>query len=132
LRLEAALPLYGHELTLSSTTLEAKLGWVLGWAKPTFRGRPAVELERERGPRRHLTGVLGEGRQPLRDGALVRVEGREVGVLSSGNFSPMLERGIGLGLLDETLEVGTPLTLELRGRDVKASVAALPFVRKVK
>jgi aminomethyltransferase len=76
--------------------------------------------------------VLGEGRQPLRDGALVRVEGREVGVLSSGNFSPMLERGIGLGLLDETLEVGTPLTLELRGRDVKASVAALPFVRKVK
>jgi aminomethyltransferase len=40
LRLEAALPLYGHELTLSSTTLEAKLGWVLGWDKETFRGRP--------------------------------------------------------------------------------------------
>ncbi len=92
MRLEAALPLYGHELTLNSTTLEAKLGWVLGWQKPTFRGRAAVERERERGPRRHLTGVLAEGRQPLRDGALVRVE----------------------------------------GRDVKASVAALPFVRKVK
>jgi len=132
LRLEAALPLYGHELTLNSTTLEAKLGWVLGWQKPTFRGRAAVERERERGPRRHLTGVLAEGRQPLRDGALVRVEGRDVGVLSSGNFSPVLERGIGLGLLDENLEVGSPLELELRGRDVKASVAALPFVRKVK
>ena len=132
LRLEAALPLYGHELTLHSTTLEAKLDWVLGWQKPTFRGRAAVERERERGPSRHLTGVLGDGRQPLRDGARVRVDGRDVGVLSSGNFSPVLEHGIGLGLLDELLEVGTPLTLELRGRDVKASVAALPFVRKVK
>jgi aminomethyltransferase len=132
LRLEAALPLYGHELTLSSTTLEAKLGWVLGWQKPTFRGRDAVERERTRGPRRHLTGVLADGRQPLRDGARVRVSGRDVGVLSSGNFSPVLERGIGLGLLEEDLEVGTPLSLELRGRDVAATVAALPFVRKVK
>jgi aminomethyltransferase len=132
LRLEAALPLYGHELTLRSTTLEARLGWVLGWQKPTFRGRAAVERERERGPSRHLTGVLADGRQPLRDGARVRVDGRDVGVLSSGNFSPVLEHGIGLGLLDEELEVGSPLTLELRGRDVKASVAALPFVRKVK
>ncbi|MFZ1062789.1 MAG: glycine cleavage system aminomethyltransferase GcvT [Acidimicrobiales bacterium] len=132
LRLEAALPLYGHELTLSSTTLEAKLGWVLGWNKPTFRGRAAVERERERGPRRHLTGVLAEGRQPLRDGARVRVDGRALGVLSSGNYSPVLERGIGLGLLEENLEVGTPLVLELRGRDVPASVVALPFVRKVK
>jgi aminomethyltransferase len=132
LRLEAALPLYGHELTLSSTTLEAKLGWVLGWQKETFRGRAAVEAERERGPRRHLTGVLCEGRQPLRDGAIVRSEGATIGVLSSGNFSPVLERGIGLGLLEEEIDVDAPLEIELRGRELKASVCALPFVRKVK
>jgi aminomethyltransferase len=132
LRLEAALPLYGHELTRSSTTLEANLGWVLGWSKPTFRGRAAVERERDRGPRRHLTGVVGEGRQPLREGGVVRFEGRDVGVLSSGNFSPVLECGIGLGLLDEVLHVGAPLEVAMRGRDVRASVAALPFVRKVK
>jgi aminomethyltransferase len=132
LRLEAALPLYGHELTLESTTLEAKLGWVLGWRKATFRGKEAVERERERGPARHLSGVSVEGRQPLRDGALVRHEGRELGVLSSGNFSPILGHGIGLGLLNEDLEVGTPLELELRGRALKARVSALPFVRKVK
>lgn len=132
LRLEAALPLYGHELTLESTTLEAKLGWVLGFEKSTFRGREAVERERERGPRRHLTGVSVEGRQPLRDGAKVYFEGRDVGVLSSGNFSPILERGIGLGLLNDDLEIGAPLELELRGRELKASVSALPFVRKVK
>jgi aminomethyltransferase len=132
LRLEAALPLYGHELSLSSTTLEARLGWVLGWHKATFRGKSAVEAERERGPRRHLTGVHVEGRQPLRDGAIVRSGGVTLGVLSSGNFSPILERGIGLGLLEEELEVGVPLEIELRGREVKASVCALPFVRKVK
>lgn len=132
LRLEAALPLYGHELSLSSTTLEANLGWVLGWQKSTFRGRAAVERERASGPRRHLTGVLVEGRQPLRDGARVHFEGRDLGALSSGNFSPVLERGIGLGLCNELLEVGAPLEVELRGREVKASVAALPFVRKVK
>ena len=68
LRLEAALPLYGHELTLTSTTLEARLGWVLGWDKETFRGRSAVVRERDRCPDKLLTGLIVEGRQPLRDG----------------------------------------------------------------
>jgi aminomethyltransferase len=97
LRLEAALPLYGHELTLTSTTLEARLGWVLGWDKETFRGRAAVERERDRGPQRLLTGLIVEGRQPLRDGGEVVVDGRDVGTFTSGNYSPVLERGIGSG-----------------------------------
>src|ERR1700689_1847868 len=91
LRLEAALPLYGHELTLSSTTLEARLGWVLGWDKETFRGRAAVEAERERGPEKLMTGLIVEGRQPLRDGGEVFIEGTNVGTLTSGNYSPVLE-----------------------------------------
>ena len=132
LRLEAALPLYGHELTLSSTTLEARLGWVLGWNKETFRGRAAVEAERERGVTRLLTGVIAEGRQPLRDGGEVLVEGQSVGTLCSGNFSPVLERGIGLGLLTGDLEPGTPAVVALRGREIPVAVTALPFVRKAK
>ena len=132
LRLEAALPLYGHELRRTSTTLEARLGWVLGWDKAHFRGRDAVAAERARGPRRLLTGVVAEGRQPLRDGASVFVDGREVGTLSSGNYSPVLECGIGLGLLEGDLAAGTPVTLSLRGRDVPATIAELPFVRKAK
>ena len=132
LRLEAALPLYGHELTLSSTTLEARLGWVLGWNKETFRGRAAVEAERERGVARLLTGVIAEGRQPLRDGGEVLVEGQSVGTLCSGNFSPVLERGIGLGLLTGDLEPGTPAVVALRGREIPVAVTALPFVRKAK
>jgi aminomethyltransferase len=132
LRLEAALPLYGHELSLTSTTLEARLGWVLGWEKPTFRGRPAVEAERARGPRRLLTGVAALGRQPLREGAEVLVDGESRGTLSSGNYSPVLSRGIGLGLLEGAPEPGQPVTIELRGREIAAEVVELPFVRKAR
>ena len=130
LRLEAALPLYGHELSLSSTTLEAGLGWVLGWRKDTFKGRAAVERERDRGVARLLKGVATPGRQPLRDGGEVFVDGVPVGLLSSGNFSPVLEHGIGMGLLAPELEEGTDVTVVLRGREIAASVTALPFVRK--
>jgi aminomethyltransferase len=132
LRLEAALPLYGHELTLSSTTLEVRLGWVLGWDKETFRGRAAVEAERDRGPKRLLHGLIVEGRQPLRDGGEVLVDGTDVGTLTSGNYSPVLERGIGLGLLSGDLEAATPVTVALRGREIAATVTPLPFVRKAK
>jgi aminomethyltransferase len=132
LRLEAALPLYGHELTLSSTTLEAGLGWVLGWDKETFRGRDAVAAERERGISKRLTGVVASGRQPLRDGGEVMLHGENVGALTSGNYSPVLERGIGMGLLTENLETGSEVEVSLRGRTIPATVHALPFVRKAK
>ena len=132
LRLEAALPLYGHELTLSSTTLEARLGWVLGWKKETFRGRRAVEAERDRGVARLLTGVIAEGRQPLRDGGEVVFGGVSLGTLCSGNFSPVLERGIGLGLLTSAPPVGSAVTVLLRGREISATICEVPFVRKVK
>ncbi|MDE3092164.1 MAG: glycine cleavage system aminomethyltransferase GcvT [Acidobacteriota bacterium] len=130
LRLEAALPLYGHELSLASTTLEARLGWVLGWEKNDFRGRAAVLAERERGVTRLLSGVIADGRQPLRDGGEVLVEGRSVGTLTSGNYSPSLERGIGLGLLHGDLAPGTRGVVALRGREIAVTVCGLPFVRK--
>ncbi len=100
LRLEAGLPLHGHELGPGITPLQAELGWVVGWSKGDFIGRAALEEERDEGPRRRLRGVVGEGRQPLRDGAEVFAGGRDVGFLTSGNFSPMRERGIGLALID--------------------------------
>ena len=130
LRLEAALPLYGHELTLHSTTLEAGLGWVLGWQKETFRGRDAVAAERERGVRRILSGVATAGRQPLRDGGEVVLSGTSVGTLSSGNFSPVLGHGIGMGLLEPDLPVGREVTVVLREKEMPAHITALPFVKK--
>lgn len=132
LRLEAALPLYGHELTTHSTTLEARLGWVLGWDKAQFKGRAAVERELEHGCARLLSGVMASGRQPLRDGARVSINGVDVGALSSGNFSPVLERGIGMGLLSSEVQVGTDVLVHLRGREIDATIVPLPFVRKAK
>ena len=94
--------------------------------------REAVERERERGPHKVMTGLIVEGRQPLRDGGEVWVGAVNVGTLTSGNFSPVLERGIGLGLLQGDLESGAPVTVALRGREIAACVTALPFVRKAK
>ena len=130
LRLEAALPLYGHELSETSTTLEARLGWVIGWKKPTFRGRSAVDAERERGPARLLAGLVTSTRQPLREGSAVFHRGVEVGHLTSGNYSPVLERGIGLGLFSEDLAAGEDVEVEVRGRRLDAQIVELPFIRK--
>jgi aminomethyltransferase len=131
LRLEAALPLHGHELGPGITPLQAGLGWVVGWDKPEFRGRAALEAERDRGVGRRLVGLATEGRQPPREGAQVLAEGIAVGLVTSGNFSPMLEHGIALALVatDVAATPGTVLQLEQRGRTRDASVVETPFTR---
>jgi aminomethyltransferase len=130
LRLEAALPLHGHELSPSITTLEARLGWVVGWKKESFIGAEALRQQRSEGPSRLLTGVVTSTRQPLREGATLVRNGVDVGVLTSGNFSPVLERGIGLGFVDGGAAVGETLVAVQRGREIPVTVCDLPFVRK--
>ncbi len=132
LRLEAALPLHGHELSPDITTLEAGLGWVVGWEKDDFRGRAALEHQRRHGLSRQLVAVVARTRQPLRDHAVLLVDGVAVGELTSGNYSPVLERGIGLGFSDRPLTPGTEVSVELRGREVLADVVKPPFIRKAK
>ena len=132
LRLEAALPLHGHELSPEITPLEARLGWVIGWDKPTFIGRDALIAQREAGPRRLLTALASSTRQPLREGADIVRNGAVVGTLTSGNFSPVLEHGIGLGFIDGGAEVGESLQVSMRGREVPVTVVKSPFVRKAK
>ena len=99
LRLEAALPLHGHELGPGITPLQAGLGWVVSWTKPTFRGREALAAERERGVHRLLRGISTEGRRPPRAECAVRVDGAAAGETTSGNFSPVLGHGIALAFL---------------------------------
>jgi aminomethyltransferase len=129
LRLEAGLPLHGHELGPGITPLQAELGWVVGWAKGDFVGRAALEEERAVGPARRLRGVVGDGRQPLRDGAEVQADGRIVGHLTSGNFSPMRERGIGLALIDADAQLldGDAVTVVQRGRELPAKLVRPPL-----
>ncbi len=131
LRLEAALPLHGHELGPGITPLQAGLGWVVGWDKDSFRGRDALLAERERGVARKLVGLTTEGRQPPREGSGVLKKGQAAGTVTSGNFSPMLEHGIALALVDSSLDHEPSATFELdqRGRSIPAAVAATPFTR---
>jgi aminomethyltransferase len=129
LRLEAGLPLHGHELGPDITPLQAGLGWVVGWDKGDFTGRAALEEEKASGPLRRLRGVVAEGRQPLRDGAEVHAGGRLVGALTSGNFSPMRERGIGLALIDAEAQLleGDRVTVLQRGRELPAVLVRPPL-----
>ena len=130
LRLEAGLPLHGHELGDGITTLEANLGWVVSWTKGPFRGRDALERQRAAGLTRVLRGLLVDGRRPPRSGQAVRRGGDDVGVITSGNFSPMLEQGIALAFLHPDVVVGDSLTIDVRGTAVPATVVDPPFYRR--
>ena len=129
LRLEAGLPLHGHELGPGITPLQAGLGWVVRWDKGDFRGRAALEAEREAGPRRRLQGLLADKGRPPRDGCGVRRGGDEVGVVSSGNFSPVLGQGIALAFMAPDVEIGDDVVIDVRGRDLPARVVKPPFHR---
>jgi aminomethyltransferase len=130
LRLEAALPLHGHELGPGITPLQAGLGWVIGWDKSDFRGRRALEEERDTGVPRRLIGLATAGRQPPREGSALSAAGRAVGTVTSGNFSPMLEHGIALALVDSSVgtDPATELVVEQRGRTMPAVTVETPFV----
>jgi aminomethyltransferase len=129
LRLEAGLPLHGHELGEGITPLQAGLGWVVGWDKPEgFRGKAALEAERAAGPARVLRGLVGEGRQPFRAEQAVARDGEVVGAVTSGNFSPVLERGIALAFCRPDVTEGDAVTIDVRGRPMPATVVKLPFV----
>ena len=126
LRLEAGLPLHGNELGPGITPLQAGLGWVVRW-DTDFRGKAALEAERERGPSRLLRGLVCEGRRPPRTGNPVLLDGDAAGVVTSGNFSPMLETGIALAFLPPGTEDGTAVVVDVRGTEVAATVTTPPF-----
>ena len=130
LRLEAGLPLHGHELGPGITPLQAGLGWVVAWGKPGFRGRAALAAERERGVARRLRGLLCEGRQPPREGCAVLAGDVRIGTVTSGNFSPVLGHGIALALVPPDTGIGERVAIDVRGRLLDAHVVELPFVSR--
>ena len=133
LRLEAALPLHGHELGEGITPLQANLGWVIAWDKPAFVGREALMREREQGVKRRLFGIVIDGRRPAREGTQVlSASGKIIGSVTSGNFSPTLGHCVALALLDPETEVGQGVSLDVRGTLLPGTVSATPFVAKKK
>ncbi len=133
LRLEAGLPLYGHDLDRETTPVMAGLTFAIQKrrrAEGGFPGAPRILSEIENGPIQKRVGFDVEGRQPVREGALVLDgEGNEVGRITSGGFSPSLQRPIAMGYVATDLaEPGTELKLEQRGKLFDGTVAPMPFV----
>ena len=133
LRLEAALPLHGHELGAGITSLQAGLEWVVAWNKPNFFGRDALAKEKEAGVSRRLVGISIDGRRPARDGSIVlNANGDEIGVVSSGNFSPTLGHCVALAFVSPKTSVGDTVELDVRGTHIPGVVVTTPFVAKKK
>jgi len=133
LRLEAGMALYGHEIDRTTTPWDAGLDWIVKLDKGEFTGREALVAARAAGPARRLVGFEVEGRGIARDGHEVRADGRRVGAVTSGTFSPTFERALGMAYVETALaEPGTPLAIEVRGRELAARVAPLPFYKRPK
>ncbi len=131
LRLESALPLYGHELDDTTTPLEARLGWVVRLAKEEFIGRESLLRQKERGVDRQLIGFAVTGRGIARQGHRILHEHQEVGIVTSGTMSPTLGKAIGLGYVaPKYAGIGDNLEIDVRGRQVAAEIVRLPFYKR--
>ncbi|TGX54070.1 glycine cleavage system aminomethyltransferase GcvT [Sphingomonas gei] len=133
LRLEAGLPLYGHDLDLETTPVAADLGFALSKRRREeggFPGHARILLEREQGPIVKRVGLIVEGRQPVREGAaVVGADGSDVGKVTSGGFAPTVEKPIAMAYVPVALATpGTRITLAQRGKVHHAEVVAMPFV----
>jgi aminomethyltransferase len=129
LRTEAGFALYGHEIDRATNPFEARLGWVVNLAKPSFVGRDALARIKSGGVSRRLVGLrVAPGGVP-RPGCSILDDGRSVGDVTSGTFSPTLKQNIALGYVPvELSEPGQALSVELRGKPAPAEVVRLPFV----
>ena len=133
LRLEAGLPLYGHDLDEETSPVEADLVFALSKRRREqggFPGHERIRAELEGGAARKRVGLAIEGRQPVREGAtVVDGEGREIGKVTSGGFSPTLEAPIAMAYVPPGLaEPGSELTLSQRAKAFSAKVVPMPFV----
>jgi aminomethyltransferase len=131
LRLEAGMCLYGNELDPETTPLEAGIGFAVHLDKEQeFIGQDALRREKEEGLRKKLVGFEVEGRGIARHDHPVRVEDETVGRVTSGTFSPTLNRAIGLALVSPGVE--DEFEVVIRERPVEAHTVELPFYRREK
>ncbi|MEC9095407.1 MAG: glycine cleavage system aminomethyltransferase GcvT, partial [Planctomycetota bacterium] len=133
LRLEAAMPLYGHELNEATNPLEAGLGFAISWTNANgktrdFIGSEALTQIRNTGVQRQRVGLLMNGKRPAREDYAVFVEGQEVGVVTSGTYSPTLQQPIAMAYLPTSYATtGQQLEVDVRGKLIPATVCELPF-----
>ncbi len=130
LRLEAAMPLYGQELTLEINPFEADVGFGVSM-KSEFTGREALLRVKEEGIRRKRIGFEAESRRIPRTGMDILAGGEKVGWVTSGTYSPTLEKNIGMGYVPvEHAEIGAALEVDVKGKRIPAAVVEMPFYKR--
>ncbi len=131
LRLEAAMRLYGNDIDESTTVLEADLGWIVGWNKPSFVGRDVLLQQKTTGVSRRLVGFEVLDRGIARHGYPVLIDGVEAGMVTSGTQTPFLKKAIGMAYVPtEAAEPGRAIEVAVRDRRLRAQVVALPFYKR--
>ncbi len=134
LRLEACLPLHGHELSEGISAIESGLSWIVKPQKGPFLGNDVLSKQQLEGAPRSLVGFLVEDAGIARqDDKVLTPEGAVIGSVTSGTRTPTVDRAIGLALIDSAFAaISTPLTIEVRGRTLRAIVTPTPFYRRTK
>jgi aminomethyltransferase len=135
LRLEAGMALYGHEIDAATTPFDAGLDWVVKLDKGDFTGRAALAAQRVPGgePTRRLVGVEVTGRGIARQGHTIWSGDRQLGAVTSGTWSPTLEKAIAMAYVSvDSAAVGTAVEIDVRGRRLPAVVVPLPFYKRAK
>lgn len=132
LRLEARMPLYGNEMDDVISPLEAGLGWAVKLDKGDFIGRDALAAQKAAGVPRKTVGFVIEGRSAApRSHYPLSVDGRDVGFVTSGAFSPTLDQNLGLGLVDaDVAGIGKPIDVIIRDRAIPAKQVKTPFYKR--
>ncbi|HLA38141.1 MAG TPA: glycine cleavage system aminomethyltransferase GcvT [Candidatus Brocadiales bacterium] len=138
LRLEAGLLLYGNDIDDNTTPLEAGIAWTVKFHKEDFIGKEALLSQKASGVKRRLVGLELLERGIPRTGHTILVDSRKIGYVTSGTFSPSLQKPIAMGYVESNYaEVGAsalgghvPLLVEIRGRQLKARIVSLPFYKR--
>lgn len=132
LRIEAGLPLWGHELDDTINPVEAGLGFAISKRRreaQDFAGAAPIMTALQHGTSRYLTGILPTGQRPVRDGAILECDGEVVGHISSGGFSPSLGKPAALGFVKHTVKSeGQILQAVTNGRSIEVVTATLPLI----
>lgn len=132
LRLEAGLCLYGNDIDETTSPVEADLVWSMGKRRREeggFPGAGRIMAELADGPKRRRVGIKPEGRAPARQGtAILAADGREIGVVTSGLFSPTIEAPIAMGYVEASTADDANIALSVRGKELPARIATMPFV----
>jgi aminomethyltransferase len=131
LRLEAAMPLYGHELNEDIDPFQAGLGWAVKMDKGDFRGREALVKRQADTALPHRVGLALAGKRIAREGAAVLADGKKIGTVTSGTFAPTLQKTIAMAYCEQAYtKIGTSIQVDIRGSAEAATVVGLPFYKR--